>query len=184
MTKETSSVLNEHTFDWSYLTEDIRERIDKLVSHYPQKRAVLAEALWAIQEKYRCIPFQAQLELAHYLDIPPVWIMEVMTFYSLFRQDKPGDHHIAVCESLSCALHGSHLILKKFLEKLKVGCGERTPDGRFSIEKVACLGACEHAPVLLINGTYIGNVDEALVDAILENPDDVIERRKLYDIDE
>jgi NADH-quinone oxidoreductase subunit E len=92
-----------------------------------------------------------------------------VTFYTLFRTKQMGRHHIQVCRTLSCSLAGNDEMLAYLQGKLGIGPGEVTPDGRFSLVLVECLGACGYAPMMQVNDDYHENLTQEKVDALLES---------------
>ncbi len=103
------------------------------------------------------------------LDVPPVRVREVATFYTMYHLKPVGRHHIGVCNSISCWSMGSEKILGHCVEKLGIRPGETTRDGHFSLEEVACLAACGTAPAVLVNNfTFVEGVTPASMDALFE----------------
>jgi len=107
-------------------------------------------------------------QVAAYLDMPPAAVYEVATFYSNYEHQPVGKHKICVCNSVSCMLRGSEEILAHLENKFDIKSGEVSHDGRFSIKKVECLGACGGAPMMQIGKTYYENLTESSVDKILD----------------
>src|SRR5437763_3606300 len=103
------------------------------------------------------------------LDVPPVRVREVATFYTMYRLRPVGRHHIGVCNSVSCWAMGSEKIIRLCAEKLGIRPGETTRDGQFSLEEVACLAACGNAPAALVNNfEYVENVTQQALDALID----------------
>src|SRR3989338_3455362 len=126
----------------SVLTKELLQQMDKIISHYEQKRAALIPILHLVQEKEGLISPDAEKEIAEYLGIPVVHVHEVISFYHLFQQKKNGKCHFAVCQTTSCALLGAEGIIEHIKKRLGIEPGETTPDGKFSLNVVECLGAC------------------------------------------
>jgi NADH-quinone oxidoreductase subunit E len=107
-------------------------------------------------------------ELADYLDITPIEVYEVATFYSMYEHKPVGKHKICVCTNISCMLRGSDEVVEHLKKKLGVSdFGEITPDGKFSIKEVECLGACVGAPMFQIGDHYHEHLTTDKIDAIL-----------------
>lgn len=106
--------------------------------------------------------------MAAYLGIPVVGVHEVVSFYHLFHQTKKGKCHFSVCQTTSCALHGSEDILAHLKERLGLNPGETTPDGKFSLSVVECLGACETAPMMQVNKEYTGCLNKKKIDELID----------------
>ena len=109
--------------------------------------------------------------VAEYLNMPPIAVYEVATFYSMYELEPVGRHKICVCTNISCMLCGSDNIVGRLTEKLGIKLGETTPDGRFTLKEVECLGACVDAPMFQIGDTYYGNLTAEKIDKILEDLD-------------
>lgn len=134
------------------LSEQLRERIAAELPKYPEKRAVLLPALHLVQaECGGWIPRDVVPEIAELLEIPPIEVWEVISFYSLFHADPVGRFHLQVCTNLSCCLRGARAVVRAIEEELDIRPGETTADGLFSLGEVQCLGSCGTAPVLQVN---------------------------------
>jgi len=149
-------------------TPEFQNKSDAIVSKYETKRASILEVLRLVQEEYGYISLEAEEEVANYLEIPPIDVREVMTFYSLFYQKPKAQTRFNVCRTLSCSLTGGMEILKYLEEKLGIKAGETTADGKYSICTVECLGACEIAPMMQKNDEeYVGPLTQEKVDALI-----------------
>src|SRR5687767_615517 len=135
-----------------YLTNDMKiDLANKYFPRYPTKRAVLLPALHHVQHAYNWIPPQAMEELAAFLELAPAEVMDTATFYEEYWLKPKGKYLVQVCRSLSCEVCGSCDLTDRMKEKLGVELGETTPDGRFTLVELECLGACELAPAALVN---------------------------------
>jgi NADH-quinone oxidoreductase E subunit len=105
--------------------------------------------------------------VAERLGLLPVKVREVVTFYTMFRRSPVGKYHLQICTNLSCSLAGADALADHLQAKLGIKLGGTTPDGKFTLTGVECLGACEQAPCLMINFDYYGNLDAAGIDRIL-----------------
>jgi len=153
----------------SLLSEATRREILDCTKHYPQKRAALLPALHAAQRELGWISNETMKEVAQLLDLRPADVLEVVTFYTMFNQEQIGRHHIQVCRNISCALLGARRITRHISGKLGIKTGETTPDGRFTLSEVECLGSCGTAPMLMLNDEYHENLTEPRVDEILDD---------------
>ena len=151
----------------SVITEDMRREILSLFPRYPQERAALLPALHVVQRERGWIPPEAMAEVAALLGIRPVEVMEVVSFYTMFNRAPVGRHHIQVCRNISCALRGARAITRHLSGKLKIPVGGTTPDGRFTLSEVECLGSCGTAPMLQCNDDYHEDLTVERVDEIL-----------------
>ena len=155
-----------------YLTEEMkRELADRYFPRYPTKRAVLLPALHHVQHAYNWIPPQAMEEIAAFLDLAPADVMDTATFYEEYWLKPKGKYLVQVCRSLSCEICGSGDLTRRLSEKLGVEVGETTPDGRVTLVELECLGACEAAPVALVNDVLHENLTpEKLEDVVAKLP--------------
>jgi NADH-quinone oxidoreductase E subunit len=139
-----------------------------IVRRYPQQRAALLPTLHLAQSQRGFISPDVEAYVADLLEIPIVDVREVVSFYSLFFKRPMGRHHIRVCTSISCMLGDCAAIKEHLRQKLGIPPGEVTGDGRFSWEAVPdCLGACELAPMMQVDGEFYGNLNPQKVDEIL-----------------
>jgi len=147
---------------------EYKQELDKITNKYEQKRAALLPLLHKVQGRDGMITPEAEKDLADYLDLPVVQIHEVVSFYHLYHQEKLGKCHFAICQTSACALRGAEDIISYIEQKLNIKAGEKTSDGKFSLETVECLGACELAPMLQHNNdAYIGFLDKKKIDEII-----------------
>ncbi len=137
------------------LSAAARQQLDKLARRYPTREALLLPALWLVQEEHGWIAPESMQYVAQLLGVSPVRVYGVVTFYHMFHERPPGKYNIQVCQTLSCALRGAERLLSSLRTKLGIDAGEVSGDGRFMIQRVECLGACEHAPVCQINEKFV-----------------------------
>lgn len=144
------------------LPADIREAIIGLLPRYPSKQAVTLPALHLVQERLRCVPDWAVIEIADLLDLSPAEVHDTMTFYGFFRgeSDRLGTRRLWVCRSLACALRGADELLAKASEILGVPVGGTTADGAITLELAECLGACEGAPACMIDDEHVHDITD------------------------
>ncbi len=144
-------------------------KADALVAKYETKRASILEVLRLLQEHYGHITLEMEEAVAQYLELPAINVREVMTFYSLFYSEPKAKTRFHVCRTLTCALLGGEEMVKHLQEKLGIKAGQKTADGKFSIETVECLGACEIAPMMQLNDKeYIGPLTKEKIDALIK----------------
>lgn len=149
-------------------TAENKKKLETLLQRYPQKRAALLPALWLVQEQEGWVSPEAMEYLAPLLDLTPAHIYETATFYTMFDKKPVGRHHIQVCNSVCCWLRGSAETVEFLKKKLGVKAGETTPDKRFHLSCVECLGSCGTAPMMQVGNDYYEDLDEKKIDAILE----------------
>jgi NADH-quinone oxidoreductase subunit E len=146
-----------------------RERIQEILTHYPDKRSALLPVLNLAQAEFGHIGEETIVLVADTLDLTPPKVYEVLTFYTLLNEKPVGTYLIQICRTLSCALVGSENILEHLRERLGIGIGETTPDGLFTLRTVECLASCGTAPVMQINGAYYESLTPEKVDRILDD---------------
>lgn len=151
---------------------DFQAQIDEAISHYPvSKRSAALPLLHLFQEHFGFISDESIHWIAAKLDLQPIHILELVTFYPMFRQQPVGKHVIKVCRTLSCALGGSASLHGHFCHKLGLDAHahglQTTKDGRFSVEFVECLASCGTAPVLMCNEDFYEGVSAAKADEIM-----------------
>ena len=157
-----------------YLTDEMKHHLaERYFPRYPTKRAVLLPALHHIQHTYNWIPTQAMEEIAAFLEIAPAEVMDTATFYEEYWLKPKGKYLIQVCRSLSCEVCNSCDLTKRMQDKLGVEIGETTPDGRFTLVELECLGACGTAPVALVNEALYEELTPEKLDEVVSNlPED------------
>ena len=143
--------------------------MDKITNKYEHKRVALLPLLRYIQEKEGLITPETEKNIAEYLGIPVVHVYEAVCFYHLLHQKHIGSKcHFSVCQSTACALRGAEDVIGHIERRLNIKPGEITPDGKFSLSVVECLGACELAPIAQCNKKYEGFLSKKKIDEIIE----------------
>jgi NADH-quinone oxidoreductase subunit E len=157
-----------------FLTDELKRRLsEKYIPRYPTKRAVLLPALHLIQHEYNWIPPQAMEEVAAFLEVAPAEVMDTATFYEEYWLKPKGKYLIQVCRSLSCEICQSEQLTEAVRRKCNVEVGETSPDGKFTLVELECLGACGTAPVAGINEVLLEDLTpEKLLEAIDRLPED------------
>ena len=141
--------------------------IEGMIAPYPERSAALLPVLGAIQEESGCVSPEAEAWVAAKLGIRPIQVREVLSYYTMFRRKPAGKTTIEVCRNLSCTLTGAEDIIGFLREKLRVGPDGTTADGRITLVTVECLGNCDHAPCLQIDGTDYGRVTKDMAAALV-----------------
>lgn len=146
--------------------------IDQVITRYPQKRSASLMLLHTIQERFGFVSEEAVHWVAKKLELQPINVLELVTFYPMFQNRPVGKWHLKVCRTLSCALAGSYAIHKNLCSTLGLDPHahgpQTTDDGKFTIEFVECLAACGTAPVLMCNETLHENVSEQKAGEIMK----------------
>jgi NADH-quinone oxidoreductase E subunit len=141
----------------------------EILKKYPAgRRENLIPILQEIQDLHGFIPEPAVSSIAEYLDIPGVKIYSVATFYNEFRFNPGGKYHFQVCQGIGCQVDGSERIRDELGRLLEIGPGEISADGWFSLEWVPCLGVCQEAPVLSVNGEFYARMTPAGVKEMVD----------------
>jgi NADH dehydrogenase (ubiquinone) flavoprotein 2 len=150
-------------------TGERKARLETMLKRYPTKRAALLPALWMVQEARGWISDEAMVETAQVLDLTAAYVQGVVTFYTMYHQHPVGRHFIQVCTTSPCNLCGAENVVRALLEH--TGCGElgaTSPDGRFTVIEVECLGACGFVTPVLVDDDFIESVKPDAVPALLE----------------
>ena len=157
--------------DATILSADVLKKIDVWIAKYPeeQRQSAVIPALHIVQEAYDgWLTNELMDAVAEYLRMPNISVYEVATFYSMFELNPVGKNKISICTNISCMLRGSEEIVAHLKEKLGVGLGETTEDGKFTLKEVECMGACGGAPMMELHKKYHENLTPQKVDEILD----------------
>ncbi len=144
------------------------QKFAELLPKYPTKRAVILPALWLAQEQEGYLTVEAMEYVAKRLEQPAVGVFAVVEFYTMFKTEPMGKHHIQLCRTLSCAMRGYEDMQNVIERKLGIGPGEKTQDGTFSFELVECLGSCGTAPMMRMDNRYFENLTANKLERILD----------------
>jgi len=159
----------------SPLSEHTRAEIDRWIAKYPagEKRpAVLAALREAQHQNGGYLTVELMDAVAEYLELEPIAVYEVATFYSMYELEPVGRHSISVCTNISCMLCGADDIVRYIEDKLGIQLGESTPDGKFYLKREEeCLAACCGAPMMMVDHVYYENLTPQKVDEILDGLD-------------
>src|SRR5690606_14362276 len=145
-----------------------RERLDKILSRYPDRRAALLPTLNLAQEIRGYISPETMEEVARELELSPAYVRGVVTFYTMYNKAPVGRYLVQVCTNVCCNLCGADEVLEAFLSATGTEPGETSEDGQFTVVQAECLGACGFPTVVQINERYFENVEPTDVPAILE----------------
>jgi len=148
-------------------TEQRLAEIDVLVKKYPAARSALLPVLHMAQEDFGYLPMAVQQLVADTLDLRLMVVREVVTFYTMFREQEAGKYRLEVCTNVGCMLNGADELVQHITKSLGINIGETTADGMFTVTEVECAGACSGAPVVQINNEYHEKVDAAYMDSFI-----------------
>ncbi len=144
------------------------KEFEDILARYPEKQAAMLPTLHLAAREFGHISAEVETYVADLLEVPPVKVHEVLTFYTLIPATPRGKLHFQVCRGLSCHLLGCERIIQHLSKKLRLQPGETSPDLRYSLTEVECLGACETAPMMQLNEDYVGFLTEKKLDQILK----------------
>lgn len=146
--------------------QEINEWIDK----YPtdQRQSAVMSTLRIVQEQHGHLTQELMDAIADYLDMAPIAVYEVASFYTMYEHKPIGKHLINVCTNISCLLRDSANVVTHLEKKLAIKLGETTNDGRFTLRSVECLGACVNAPMMQVDKDYHENLTTKSIDEVLE----------------
>jgi NADH-quinone oxidoreductase subunit E len=150
------------------LTAEEEKEITEEARHYPNKQAVCIDAMLIVQRHRGWVSDEAIRDLAELLGMTTADLDGVATFYNLIRRKPVGRHVALICDSVSCWIMGCELVRDQLCTRLGTPLGGSTADGRFTLLPIVCLGACDRAPVMLIDGDLHVDLDERRVDQVLE----------------
>lgn len=150
------------------LSPEERQAIETELAHYPHKRAVCIEALQIVQRHRGWVSDEALADIAAFLEMSREDLDGVATFYNLIFRAPVGRHVVLLCDSVTCWIMGADRVCEQLTQRLGVELGETTADGRFTALPIVCLGACDHAPVMMVGDDLHQDLDEQKLDAILE----------------
>ena len=143
--------------------------IDDLLAPYAGQHGALIPVLQQVQERYGYLPGSAIEQAARFLKLSPSEVYGVLTFYAQFRLIPPGEKTVKVCQGTACHVRGAKRILEEVESVLGVSAGGTTEDRKYSLEKIACFGACSLAPVMVIGSSVYGRLTTQKVQKILKN---------------
>ncbi|MEZ4409865.1 MAG: NAD(P)H-dependent oxidoreductase subunit E [Polyangiales bacterium] len=150
------------------LTPERRAIFDELLPKYPTRQALTIPLLHLCQEQHGYVDASVIEYVAKTLGVTTAEVQGVVTFYTLFLQEKPGRNVVWVCRTLSCELMGAREITECFEKKLGIHPGETTKDGEFTLLNAECLAACGQGPMIQLNDTYYENLTPDQLDGIIE----------------
>jgi NADH-quinone oxidoreductase subunit E len=150
------------------LTPEERQEIEAELAHYPTKQAVCIEALKVVQRHRGWVSDEGLQDIGDALDRTPEELDGVATFYNLVFRKPVGRHVALICDSVSCWIMGYEKLCQALTSRLKVGLGETTPDNRFTVLPIVCLGICDHAPAMMIDDDLYRDLDPGHLDGVLD----------------
>jgi NADH-quinone oxidoreductase subunit E len=167
------------------LSENTLSKIDEVVPKYPEKRSAALMVIHLVQDELGAVNDFACEWIANRLDLQPINIKELVTFYPMLREKPWGRKHVRVCRTLPCALRGSYATCRSFEKKLGVKEGHVREDGEYSLEFMECLADCGQGPVVIVDEKTYENVDgdraEKFADLLLDGKLDESDEFQSYE---
>lgn len=142
--------------------------INEHIAKYPEKKAAIMPVLWMAQKKFGYLSKEVMEYVGNLLDLPYSHVYGVATFYTMYFKKPMGKYHIQVCTNVSCMLKKGDEIYDYVSNKLNLKHNQASPDFKFSLEEVECMGACGGAPMIVVNEDFYENVDINQVNAIID----------------
>ncbi len=149
--------------------ERFQDEVNDIVSRYPMKRSALLPLLNLAQREEGYVSEASMREIAKILELTPPQVFETVTFYTMFNLKPIGTFHLQVCKSLMCALVGSDTLVGWIRKKLDIGPGETTPDKKFTLSVVECLGSCGTGPMMQVNDDYYEQLTEEKLGRVIDD---------------
>ncbi|MEJ2166886.1 MAG: NADH-quinone oxidoreductase subunit NuoE [Desulfobacterales bacterium] len=150
------------------IPDELKKFLLKQIDHVDHPRELAVDVMFAIQDIYGCLTDEGVQEAAQLLDMSPLEIEQLATFYTFIYREPVGKYVIHVCDSVVCWMNGYESVRDYLCRKLAVQPGETTADGLFTLLTVCCIGYCDRSPAMLINGKAYGNLTADKIDAILQ----------------
>ena len=149
------------------ISQALKAKFDKVIARYPVKRSAIVPLLLFAQDEIGYVSDEAIEEIARRVEVRPIEVIEDVGYYSMLHRQPIGKYNFQVCTNISCLLRGGEAILEHCSKKLGIGHKQSTPDGRFSLEEVECIGACCGAPAMQVNYDFYENLTAEKVDALV-----------------
>ena len=154
------------------MTEALMNRINELISHYPEdkRKSALLPVLHEVQDAHEnWLSIELMNKVAEIIQIKPIEVYEVVSFYTMFNQKPIGKYMFEFCQTSPCCLNGAENLMDYTCEKLGINLGETTEDGNFTVVGVECLGACGYAPMMQLGDFYKEHLNEQKIDQLIDD---------------
>jgi len=142
--------------------------IAEIAKCYPNQRSVIMPALYLVQETYGFLDETAYRAISEILDVPEVWVFELASFYTLYKNKNMGKYNLQLCTNVPCMLRGAYDLFAHLQTRLGIDKGETSKDGLFTLTAVECIGSCDVAPAMMVNDTYYTDLSKERVDKLLD----------------
>lgn len=149
-------------------SDELEQRFATMVANRPTKRSVLVPMLLYIQDEIGSLTDEAIDEIAQRVDVTPLEVRNVISYYSMMRTHPIGKYNFQICTNVSCLLRGADEIFDHCKQRLAIGHKQSTPDGLFHLEEVECIGACSWAPAMMLNYDFHENLTPEAIDELID----------------
>ena len=149
------------------LSVETVQEIKASLSRYPRPRSAVLDTFRAVQRQFGYCDRDALREAAELIDVDANALQMLVTFYDLLYEKPVGEHILMPCKNIACYLRGADALIEYISKKLDVQPGETTADGKFTLQPMECLAACDLAPMMIADESYYGPLDEAKIDTLL-----------------
>jgi len=150
------------------IPEGLRRELEARINEAEHPRECVVDVMYALQKHYGYLSDEAVQEVGSLLGMTPLEVDELATFYDFIYREPVGKYVIHACDGVVCWMFGQESVLHHLCKVLKVAVGETTPDGLFTVLPAVCIGDCDHAPSVLVNGRFHGSLNPERIDAIIE----------------
>jgi len=150
------------------MPEGLRKELEARIKEADHPRECVMDVMYALQKHYGYLSDEAVLEVASLLGMTALEVDELATFYDFIYREPVGKYVIHACDGVVCWMFGEESLLDYLCNKLNVTVGETTPDGLFTVLPTVCIGYCDHAPAVLVNGRFYGSLTPEKIDAMIE----------------
>jgi len=154
--------------DITFTPEELQQ-VELHKSKYPDSKSAIMPVLWMAQKKWGWLSEDVMRYVGQLLNLPTAHVKGVATFYTMYFKKPMGNYHIQVCTNVSCMLRGGEDIYRHVSGKYGITHNQRTPDGKYSLEEVECMGACGGAPMIAVNEVFYEKVNIQEVDKVLDS---------------
>jgi len=148
---------------------EAQRQFEEILSRYPEKRAAMLPTLYLAEKEFGHISPEVEVYVGKLLEVHPVKVREVLTFYTLFASKPRGKFHFQICRGIACDLRGCTKVIEHLSDKLNLKSEETSADLRYTFTEVECLGACETAPMMQVNEDYHGYLTPDKIDKMVKN---------------
>ncbi len=157
-----------HRGNQRMMPEGLRRELEAQIKEADHPRECVVDVMYALQKHYGYLSDDAVLEVASLLGMTPLEVDELATFYDFIYREPVGKYVIHACDGVVCWMLGEESVLEYLCRKLGVAVGETTADGLFTVLPTVCIGCCDHAPAVLVNGRFYGSLNPERIDAMME----------------